>query len=300
MMRLLTRSDFDGICCAVMLEELGVVDEMVYAHPKDLQDGKIEVTENDVLANVPFVDGAGMWFDHHSSEDERVQGAGDVKGKVGDAPSTARLIYEYYGPEKLVKFDEMLKYCDKMDSADLTLDEIKNPTGWIMVGFICDPRTGLGYHKSFTVSNLALMKALIGHIRAMPAEDILALPDMQERVGMYNEKNAEYTEFIAANSRTDGNVLIIDTRGKKVPSGNRFLEYTMYPDANVSVRLIDGKLGQSTSITVGHSIINRTATADVGSIMLKYGGGGHRKVGTCQVPAAEAGDVLEEIVAALK
>ncbi len=299
-MRLLTRSDFDGICCAVLLEELGIVDEMVYAHPKDLQDGKIKVTENDVLANVPYVKGAGMWFDHHSSESERVQGASGVKGKVGDSPSTARLIYEYYGPEKLTKFDEMLKYCDKMDSADLTLDEIKNPIGWVMLGFICDPRTGLGYHKSFKTSNLDLMQALIGHIRAMPVEDILALPDVQERVAMYNEKNVEYAEFIKANSRADGNVLILDTRGKQVPSGNRFLEYTMYPGTNVSVRLIDGKRGQSTSISVGHSIINRTATADVGSIMLKYGGGGHRKVGTCQVPAAEAEGVRDEIVAALK
>ena len=299
-MRLLTRSDFDGICCAVMLEELGVVDEMVYAHPKDLQDGKIEVTENDVLANVPYVEGAGMWFDHHASESERGQGADGVKGKVGDSPSTARLIYEYYGPEKLTKFDEMLKYCDKMDSADLTEDEIKNPAGWVMLGFICDPRTGLGYHKSFKTSNLDLMQALIDHIRTMPVEDILALPDVQERVVMYNEKNAEYTEFIKANSRADGNVLIIDTRGKQVPSGNRFLEYTMYPGTNVSVRLIDGKLGQSTSISVGYSIINRTATADVGSIMLRYGGGGHRKVGTCQIAPADADKVLGEIVDVLK
>ena len=299
-MRLLTRSDFDGICCAVLLKELGVVDEMVYAHPKDLQDGKVAVTKNDVLANVPFVEGAGMWFDHHSSEDERIKDAGDIAGKAGSAASTARLIYEYYGPEKLSKFDEMLKYCDKMDSADLIEDEIKNPEGWVMLGFICDPRTGLGYHKSFKTSNLDLMQSLTGYISSMPVEDILKLPDVQERVEMYNEKTAEYAEFLEENARPAGKVLIIDTRGKVVPSGNRFIEYTMFPDTNISARLIDGKVDDVTSISVGHSIINRTATADVGSIMLKYGGGGHRKVGTCQVSAQEAGKIFEEIVNELK
>ncbi len=299
-MRLLTRSDFDGICCAVLLKELGVVDEMVYAHPKDLQDGKVEVTANDVLANVPYVAGAGMWFDHHSSEEKRVRDAGDVKGKVGSAPSTARLIYEYYGAEKLGKFEEMLKYCDKMDSADLTEDEIRDPRGWIMLGFVCDPRTGLGYHKKFKTSNLDLMQALIDHIRTKPVDEILALPDVKERVDMYNEMNAEYAEFIKANSRTDGHVLIIDTRGKQIPSGNRFLEYMLFPDTNVSIRLIDGRMGKTISITAGYSIINKTASADIGAIMLKYGGGGHNKVGTCQVETPDAERVLGEIVSALK
>lgn len=299
-MRLLTRSDFDGICCAVLLKEQGVIDDMVYAHPKDLQDGKVAVTENDVLANVPYVKGAGLWFDHHSSESERIEDTGEVKGKTGDAPSTARLIYDYYGPEKLKKFEEMIKYCDKMDSADLTTEEISNPQGWIMLGFICDPRTGLGYHKSFKTSNLDLMQALTNHIRTMDIKDILALPDVQERINMYNEKNAEYSEFMKANSRIDGPVLIIDTRGKQVPSGNRFLEYTLFPDTNVSIRLIDGRGGETTAISVGHSIVNRSATADIGSIMLKHGGGGHRKVGTCQVKPDEADRIVEGIVAQLK
>ncbi|MCK4911899.1 MAG: exopolyphosphatase [Thermodesulfovibrionales bacterium] len=299
-MRLLTRSDFDGICCAVLLKELGVVDEMVYAHPKDLQDGKVEVTANDVLANVPYVAGAGMWFDHHSSEEKRIKDAGEVKGKVGSAPSTARLVYEYYGPEKLGKFDEMLKYCDKMDSADLNEDEIRDPQGWVMLGFVCDPRTGLGYHKKFKTSNLDLMQDLIEYIRTKPVEEILALPDVKERVDMYNEMNAEYAEFIKANSRADGPVLIIDTRGKQIPSGNRFLEYTLFPKTNVSVRLIDGRMGKTVSITAGYSIINKTATADIGAIMLKYGGGGHNKVGTCQVETSDAERVLGEIVSALK
>jgi oligoribonuclease NrnB/cAMP/cGMP phosphodiesterase (DHH superfamily) len=299
-MRLLTRSDFDGICCAVLLEELGVVDEMVYAHPKDLQDGKVKVTENDVLANVPYVDGAGMWFDHHSSEDIRVMTAGNVRGKVGDSPSTAHLIYDYYGSEKLGKYKEMLKYCDKMDSADLTEYEIKNPAGWIMLGLICDPRTGLGYHKDFQTSNLELMQDLTRYIARLSIDEILKLPDVVERVEMYNEKNAEYVEFIEANSRMDGNILVIDTRDKQVPPGNRFMEYALFPDANVSVRLLRAKDPDTTAISVGYSIINKSATADVGAIMLKYGGGGHRKVGTCQVPAADVEGVLPEILGLLR
>jgi nanoRNase/pAp phosphatase (c-di-AMP/oligoRNAs hydrolase) len=303
-MRLLTRSDFDGLCCAVLLKELGVVNEMLYAHPKDLQDGKVKVTSDDVLANVPFVEGAGMWFDHHSSEDERLSMV-SFKGRSEEAPSAARVIYDYYDEDekfsgKLSGFDEMMKYVDKLDSADLTVDEVMEPKGWVLLGFLCDPRTGLGYHQEFTTSNLDLMRALVDHIRNKSIDEILDLPDVKERIEMYNAKNAEYSEFIKANSRTDGPVLIIDTRGKQVPPGNRFLEYTLFPDTNVSIRLIDGKLGETTAITVGYSIINRSATVDVGSIMLQHGGGGHIQVGTCQVNASDAEQVLGEIIQALK
>ncbi len=300
-MRLLTRSDFDGICCAVLLEELGVVDEMVYAHPKDLQDGKIKVTENDVLANVPFVEGAGLWFDHHASEDERLSMVA-FKGVSDEAPSTARLIYDYYqGHDKLQKFDEMLKYVDKVDSADLTEDEIKNPSGWVMLGFICDPRTGLGYHQDFTTSNLQLMQNLVQYIRTMSIDDILANSDVKERVDMYLENDARCREFIKENSRVDGPVVITDTRvNTDMPPGNRFLVYPLFPETNISIRVLNVKGGEAVSISVGHSITNRTSEVDVGSLLLGYGGGGHKKVGTCQVPVAEADNALKEIIEACK
>ncbi len=300
-MRLLTRSDFDGICCAVLLEELGVVDEMVYAHPKDLQAGKIKVTENDVLANVPFVEGAGMWFDHHASEDERLSMVA-FKGASDEAPSTARLIYDYYqGHDKLQKFDEMMKYVDKLDSADLVEDEILNPAGWVMLGFICDPRTGLGFHQDFTSSNLQLMQDLVQYIRTLNIYDILAHSDVKERVDVYLESNARCKEFIKENSRADGPVVITDTRViADMPPGNRFLVYSIFPEANVSIRVLNVKGGEAVSISVGHSILNRTSEVDVGSLLLRYGGGGHKKVGTCQVPVAEADNALKEIIDACK
>ena len=300
-MRLLTRSDFDGICCAVLLKELGLMDEMVYAHPKDLQDGKIPVTKDDILANVPYVPGCGLWFDHHSSERERMSLQGKYEGRSTNAPSAARVIYDYYGPEKLARFEEMLRYVDKVDSAQLTEDEILNPTGWILLGFICDPRTGLGYHKNYRISNLAFMNDLVEHIGTRSIDEILALPDTQERIALYRENDQKGRAFLKERSRADGPVVVTDARGAaEIPPSNRFLIYSLFPETNISIRLIDGRGKEFVAISVGYSILNRTATVDVGSLMLRYGGGGHKVVGTCQVPCDQADTVLKELVAACK
>jgi len=297
-MRLLTRSDFDVICCAVLLKELGLMDEMVYAHPKDLQDGKIAVGQNDILANVPYVPGCGLWFDHHSSEQERLDLSGKYEGKSTIAPSAARVIYNYYGAEKLSRFSDMLHFVDKVDSANLTEHEVLNPEGWVLLGFICDPRTGLGYHKDYRISNLAFMSDLVDHIRTKSIDEILSLPDTKERIAQYRENDQKARDFLKSSSRVEGSVVITDARGfKETPPSNRFLIYSMFPAANISVRLIDGKANEFVSISVGYSILNRSATIDVGSLMLKYGGGGHRAVGTCQVPYNMADLVLKEIIA---
>jgi hypothetical protein len=295
-MRLLTRSDFDGICCAVLLKELGLMTEMVYAHPKDLQDGKVPVTENDILANVPFVPGCGLWFDHHSSEMERNDLEGKYEGLSKEAPSAARVIAEYYGDEKLAKFEELLKYVDKIDSAQLSQEEILDPTGWILLGFLCDPRTGLGYHKSFTISNLQFVHNLVEMIGEMTIEEILAHPDTKERSDLYFESTEKAKKFYKTCTWMDGPIVISDFRiAGMAPPSNRFLIYSLYPEANLSIRMIDGKDGEFVSFSVGYSILNRTATVDVGSLMLKYGGGGHKVVGTCQVPYEEAEDALHEM-----
>ncbi|NVO00952.1 MAG: exopolyphosphatase [Geobacteraceae bacterium] len=297
-MRLLTRSDFDGICCAALLKELGIMDDMTYAHPKDLQDGKVPVGKNDVLANVPYVPGCGLWFDHHSSEHERLQLAGKYEGSSKLAPSAARVIHDYYKSEKLLKFAEMLQYVDKVDSANLTEDEILNPTGWILLGFICDPRTGLGYHKGYRISNLAFMGELVDHIRTKSIDEILALPDTQERIAVYLQNDLKARDFLKKHSRVEGSLLITDARGvDDLPPSNRFLVYSMFPDTNISIRIIDGKGKEFVSISLGYSILNRTATIDVGSLMLKYGGGGHKAVGTCQIPYDMADLVIREIIA---
>lgn len=297
-MRLLTRSDFDGIACAALLKELGVIDSMEYAHPKDLQDGKIAVTANDVLANVPYVPGCGLWFDHHSSEHERLALAGHYQGRSEESPSAARVIYDYYNDSRLNKFDEMLTFVDRVDSAQLTEQEILNPTDWVLLGFLCDPRTGLGYHKSFTISNLQLMRELMEALRSQSIREIMANPHVQERVTLFFENEARCKEFLLQHSVVDGTVAITDARGlSDLPPGNRFLIYSLFPQTNLSIRLIDGRGKEFVAISLGYSILNRTATVDVGSLMLKYGGGGHKAVGTCQVPYADADRVLTEILA---
>jgi oligoribonuclease NrnB/cAMP/cGMP phosphodiesterase (DHH superfamily) len=301
-MRLLTRSDFDGICCAVLLKELGIIDSMEYAHPKDLQDGKISVGADDVLANVPFVEGAGLWFDHHSSELERENVPVDFKGRSEAEKSCARVIYNYYDGKGLDKYNEMLKFVDLVDSASFEkVDDILNPTGWILLGFICDPRTGLGYHQEYRIGNLQLMEDLVSHIMGKSIDDILALPDVKERAVRYFANNEIFKTFLKEHSRVDGPIIITDTRGKDdIPPGNRFLVYSLHPEANIDVRLIDGRQGKTVAISVGHSVLNRTSNVDVGALMLKYGGGGHKQVGTCQVDVNDSETVIAEIVEAIK
>lgn len=296
-MRLLTRSDFDGICCAVLLKELGLMTEMVYAHPKDLQDGKIPVSENDILANVPFVPGCGLWFDHHSSEMERNDLDGRFEGLSKVAPSAARVICDYYGAEKFSRFKELLVYADKVDSAQLSQEEILNPSGWVLLGFLCDPRTGLGYHKSFTVSNLQFCQDLVDMIGYMSIDEILAHPNTKERSDFYFENTEKAKKFYRNCTWMEGSIAVSDCRiAGMAPPSNRFLIYSLYPEANLSIRLIDGKAGEFVSFSVGYSVLNRTATVDVGSLMLKYGGGGHKVVGTCQVPYEEAENALHDMI----
>ncbi len=298
-MRLLTRSDFDGICCAVLLKELGLMDEMIYAHPKDLQDGKIPVYKNDILANVPYVPGCGLWFDHHSSENERLQLEGKFDGCSKPALSAARVICDYYGANKFGRFKEMLEYVDRVDSGQLNEYEILSPQGWVLLGFICDPRTGLGYHKGYRISNIAFMNDLVDHIRTKSIEEILNLPDTKERIQLYLANDLKAREFLTKHSEVKGSVLVTDTRGaEEIPPSNRFLIYSLFPGTNISIRMIDGRGKEFVAISVGYSILNRTAKVDVGALMLKYGGGGHKKVGTCQVPYDQADRVLNELIVA--
>ena len=283
-MRLVTRSDFDGLACGALLLEAGIIDHWTFAHPKDLQDGLVEINENDCLANVPFVEGCGLWFDHHSSEHERVALEGKYKGESRITPSCARIIEESYGgKEKFRKVDDMMVAVDKVDSGDLTVDEIMNPQGWILVGFLMDPRTGLGRWRQFTVSNYQLMEKLMVACKDKTTEEILEMPDVKERIEVYNEQTAKFKEMVKAHTRVEGNVIISDLRGvDPIYTGNRFMIYSMYPEQNISAWIVSGRGGKGCSAAVGYSIINKTCEVNVGSLMLKYNGGGHKKVGTCQ------------------
>ena len=301
-MRLVTRSDFDGLACAVLLRVAGIMDSRLFVHPKDVQDGLIKVNENDVLANIPYAEGCGLWFDHHSSEDERIKMANKFKGDSRPAPSAARVIYDYYGGEKTFgHLQDMMIAVDKSDSGQLTVGEIINPQGWILLSFVMDPRTGLGRFKDYRISNYQLMDDLIEILGKKPIEEILQMPDVAERVKRYFEQNELFKQMILKHTRTDENVIITDLRGVDVIySGNRFLIYSLYPEQNISVWMIDGRNKQNCVFAVGHSIIKRTSKTDVGSLMLKNGGGGHKAVGTCQVPYEKADTVLNELVSTMK
>ena len=297
-MRLITRSDFDGLACAALLKEAGVIDCWKFAHPKDLQDGLVEVTENDCLANVPFVDGCGLWFDHHSSEHERLQLEGKYKGESRITPSCARIIYEYYGgKETFPQFDEMMEAVDKVDSANLTMDEIQNPKGWVLVGFIMDPRTGLGRWRNFRIPNYQLMEELIDACRTMTTDEILALPDVKERIDVYFEQAEKFKEMVQKHMRVEKDVIISDLRGvDPIYSGNRFMIYSMYPEQNISIWIVNGKGGKGCSAAVGYSVLNKTSNVDVGKLMLKYGGGGHKAVGTCQFDDEHMEEMLPKLI----
>ena len=301
-MRLITRSDFDGLACAALLEYLGLIDEWLFVHPKDIQDGLIEATKNDVVVNVPYIKGCGLWFDHHSSEDERL-GIFKFEGASRQAPSCARVVYDYFGGEdKFSPFAEMIKYADKLDSADLTIDEIMNPSGWVLLGFIVDPRTGLGRIQNFTTSNLDLVKQLAkNNTFTRPIGEILALSDVQERVDAYFEQHNKFIEMVKKYARAEGRAIFADLRNvETILAGNRFLLYTLFPEQNISVWVMDGKKNVNSVITVGYSIINKSASVDVGSLMLKYGGGGHRAVGSCQVACEDTDRIMREIVDLVK
>lgn len=303
-MRLVTRSDFDGLACAALLEELGIVTECLYTHPKDLQDGKIEITTNDVLANVPFVEGCGLWFDHHSSEDERLGGARpEFEGASYRAPSAAQVIWAHYGgvAEFGDRFVPLLEAVNKTDSADLSREEILRPQGWILLSFVMDPRTGLGRFRDYRISNYRLMQDMIEYCRTLSAEEIIELPDVQERTRRYFKQQEQFEAMLTRNGEIHGNVVVTNLmKEETIYSGNRFLVYALYPEQNVEVRVMWGRDKRNVVFAVGHSILNRTCGVDVGKLMLRFGGGGHEKVGTCQVDLEHWAPAFEEILGALR
>jgi nanoRNase/pAp phosphatase (c-di-AMP/oligoRNAs hydrolase) len=297
-MKLITRSDFDGLACGALLLYMGIINDWQFVHPKDIQDGLVKVTDNDILTNIPYVPGCKLWFDHHASETVRLGKTAYFEGVSRKAPSCARVVYEYYGgDEKLGRFAEMIRYVDKVDSADLKPHEITNPAGWVLLGFIMDPRTGLGRFRNFTISNYDLMKELAKACADKNIEEIMSMPDVMEREKVYFEQEKLFREMLQTHIKLEENVLIADLRGVEViHAGNRFLMYTLYPEQNISVWIVDGRNRQNCAITVGYSTINRSATVDVGSMLLKYGGGGHLQVGTCQIPYEEADAAIADIV----
>lgn len=296
--RLVTRSDFDGLACAVLLKELDLIDEIKFVHPKDMQDGLIELSDTDITTNLPYVPGVHLAFDHHLSESERNEAAENYI-IVPDAPSAARVVYDYYGgAERFTKVpSDLMDAVDKGDSADFTMEEVLEPRGWNLLNFIMDSRTGLGRFKNFRISNYQLMMDLIDYCREYPIEEILTLQDVRERVDLYREHERLFREQTRNCSTVHNNVLVVDLREEEmIYAGNRFIKYAIFPDTNISIQIIWGFQKQNTVMSVGKSIVNRSSKANVGELMLEYGGGGHMSAGTCQVGNEEANRVVEELV----
>jgi nanoRNase/pAp phosphatase (c-di-AMP/oligoRNAs hydrolase) len=302
--RLVTRSDFDGLVCAVLLRVLDMIDEITFVHPKDVQDGVTQVTERDILTNLPFAPGAYMVFDHHHSETLRNQGDRSNHIIDPDAPSAARVIYDYYGGvERFPEIsDELMRAVDQADSADYALDDILDPRGWTLLNFLMDSRTGLGRFREFRISNYQLMMLLIDAcLQLQTVDEILELPDVRERADLYRDCSAMFVEQLRRVSHVDGDVVVVDLRDEEtIHAGNRFMVYALFPESRVSVHIIWGRQRLNTVFACGKSILDRSSPVDIGEVMLRYGGGGHLAAGTCQVAHEDSERVLAEIIDALR
>lgn len=302
MKRLITRSDFDGLVCAMILKELNLIEDIKFVHPKDMQDGLIEVTSEDISTNLPYVNGIGLAFDHHLSEMTRIS-----KEKANhiidpNAPSAARVVYNYYKKEDNLAHisDEIMDAVDKADSAQYTLSEILEPTGWTLMNFLMDARTGLGRFHDFTISNYQLMMKLIDFCLDHSIEDVLLLPDVKERVDLYFEQQELFKKQIERVHQMYGNVVVLHLKDEEtIHAGNRFMVYAMYPEAEISIHVMWGLKKQNTVLTIGKSIINKSSNINIGDICLQYGGGGHRNAGTCQIDNDKVEKVLAEILVML-
>lgn len=297
--RLVTRSDFDGLVCAVLLKELDLIDEIKFVHPKDMQDGLVPITGRDITTNLPYVASAHLAFDHHLSESQRV-GPQTNHIMEADAPSAARVIYNYYGGK--AKFltipDDLMEAVDKADSAQYSESDILDPQGWSLLNFLMDARTGLGRFRDFRVSNYQLMMDLIDHCRDKPIETILQLPDVKERLDLYRNHDAQFRDQLKRCSTIHGNVVVLNLKDEDtIYAGNRFMIYALFPKTNLSIHVLWGMQKQNTVLACGKSIINRSSKTDIGPLMLKFGGGGHAAAGTCQVPNDKWEAALAEIIA---
>lgn len=297
--RLVTRSDFDGLVCAVLLNELELIDDIKFVHPKDMQDGKVEISDRDITTNLPYVPGVHLAFDHHLSETFRNPGERPEHIIYPDAPSAARVVFEHYGGKSRfpAAFDEMMRAVDKADSAQFTRDEILEPKGWVLLNYLMDSRTGLGRFREFRISNYQLMMDLIKYCRNHGIDEILQLPDVKERVDLYFEHAARAREQIQRCATVHKNLVVLDLRGEEtIWATNRFMIYALFPEQNISIHVMWGVQKQNTVFATGKSILNRTSKTSIGELMLQYGGGGHENAGTCQVANDQAAVVLQKLI----
>ncbi len=297
--RLVTRSDFDGLVCAVLLKHIELIDDISFVHPKDMQDGKIEIGPDDITTNLPYMPSAHIVFDHHASE--ALRNDTEVDNYVIDdtAPSAARVVWKHYGGEKVfpAAWNDMMRAVDKADAAQYSLDEVLNPQNWELLNMLMDSRTGLGRFREFRISNYALMMNLIDACREHSIEQILQLPDIQERVELHERYKTAFDDQLQRCSTVYGNLVVLDLREEEVIyPGSRFAIYARFPQCNISIHQMWGFRKQNTVFATGKSIFDRSCKTHVGELMLEYGGGGHAAAGTCQIENDQADDVLQHLI----
>ena len=300
--RLVTRSDFDGLVCAALLKELGILEEILFVHPKDVQDGKVELTADDITTNLPYRPEVALAFDHHSSEARRVHEMPANRVIVSEAASAARVVYDHFGGARTFPrvSVEMMEAVDRADAAQLSIDDILDPQGWILLSFLMDPRTGLGRFREFRISNYQLMMQLIDSCVELPIENILETADVAERVDLYRQHADAAVEQIRRCATVHGDVVVLDLRDEEIihPT-NRFLLYAIFPECRVSIHVLWGLRQQNTVFAVGRSIIDRSSEVNIGALMLANGGGGHDAAGTCQIDNDAAETVLGELISTI-
>jgi nanoRNase/pAp phosphatase (c-di-AMP/oligoRNAs hydrolase) len=298
--RLVTRSDFDGLVCAVLLKEKDLIDDILFVHPKDVQDGKVDITDRDITANLPYVPQCHLALDHHASEAIRVEGTPDNLVLEPEAKSAARVVYNHFGGEDAFPnvSKQMMEAVDTADSADFTMEEVLDPQDWVLLNFLMDSRTGLGRFKTFSKSNYELMMELIDECRELDVEEIFGLPDVLERVVLYRSHEDLFKEQLQRCTTVHGNLCVIDlTEEETIYVGNRFVVYAQNPECNISLHIMWGLNRQNTVFAMGKSIFNRTSNTNIGELALSYGGGGHAAAGTCQIENDQKDSVLRELIA---
>ncbi|MFI4979259.1 MAG: exopolyphosphatase [Nevskiales bacterium] len=297
--RLVTRSDFDGLVCAVLLKHLGMLDTILFVHPKDMQDGKIEIGPHDITTNLPYVAGAYMVFDHHLSE--TIRNPGEHSNHIIDpeAPSAARVVYDYYGGDQAfpAEWHDMMVAVDKADAAQFSRDEILHPQDWVLLNYLMDSRTGLGRFRDFRISNYNLMMDLIEYCRNHDIGQIMQLPDVKERADMYFAHEEKFKDQLQRCTKVHGKLVVLDLRREEtIYAGNRFMIYALFPECNISIHVLWGVKQQNTVFATGKSIVNRSSKTNIGELMLQYAGGGHENAGTCQVANDQAEDILKKLI----
>jgi oligoribonuclease NrnB/cAMP/cGMP phosphodiesterase (DHH superfamily) len=291
-MRLVTRGDLDGLTCAVILKENEKIDDIFLVHPQFITDKKVEITSNDILANLPYHPACGKWFDHHLLTESNEKPPEKFVGKFGLAQSAAQLVWEYYG--KPARFAALVEGTNRLDSANLTSEDVLDPKGFILFGYTIDGRSGLGPYEDYFVR-------CVDWVSRLPIDEVLRQPEVADRVARLKKENSLFRQALESHSRMEGNVVVTDFRDlAEIPAGNRFIIYTIFPQSNVSLRIHWGPKREFVVAAVGHSIFRRTCKTNVGELMSRYGGGGHKGAGTAPLPVAVAEAKLAEILQTLK